>query len=295
MSLDIFIPYWGEPEYMKATIQSVLNQDTNDWHLTVVDDAYQDFTVQEYLKNLNHSQITFIRKELNEGITANFRTCVSLAQRDLLVVLGCDDLLMPNYVSTILAAHRAFPDASIIQPGVQVIDENGNRVHTLVDTIKQRLIRPRSDGRQLLSGESLASNLMLGVWLYWPSLAFRTQKIQEVDFRDAFPIIQDVALTMDMVFGGAQLLVDPTVCFRYRRHSSSASSLKLVDGSRFSGEREYFNLAADLAQRLGWTRTVRASKWRLTSRAHALALLPQAIVTRNMVATKALTRHVFGT
>lgn len=294
MPLDIFIPYWGDPAYMIATVESVLAQDCDDWVLTIVDDAYPDRTVEEYIKALDHPRIEYIRKDVNEGITANYRSCVALAKQEMMVILGCDDLMLPNYVSTILSGHAQFPDATIIQPGVNVIDENGQQVKTLVDTVKQQLIRPRSHGRQLLSGEALATNLMHGVWLYWPSLAFRTDKMRQVDFRDGYPIIQDVALTMDMVFQGAQLLVDPVVCFSYRRHSESASSTKLVDGSRFAGERDYFAFAASQARELGWTKTVRATKLRLTSRAHALALLPKAIRTRHSVAMKALVRHAFG-
>lgn len=294
MPLDIFIPYWGDPGYMEATVHSVLAQDSDDWMLTIIDDAYPDHTIETFVAELAHPRITYIRKEQNEGITANYRSCVALAKQEVMVILGCDDIMHPNYVSTILAGHKQFPDAAIIQPGVVVIDENGKEVKTLVDTVKQGLIRPRSRGRQLLSGEALATNLMHGVWLYWPSLAFRTDKMRQVDFRDGYPIIQDVALTMDMVYQGAQMLVDPTICFSYRRHSESASSTKLVDGSRFAGERDYFAFAAGQARELGWTKTNRAAKLRLTSRAHALALLPKAAITRNTVAVKALARHTFG-
>jgi hypothetical protein len=182
----------------------------------------------------------------------------------------------------------------LIQPGVQVIDENGKVALTLVDTVKQKFIKPRSGGRQLVSGEAVAANLMHGDWLYWPSLAFRTEKIRKVDFRDGFPIIQDLALIMDMIYNGDQLLIEPTVCFQYRRHSNSASSAKLVDGSRFTGEREYFAVSAAQAQELGWNKAARSARLRLTSRAHAASLLPNAVLARNSSAVKALVRHTFG-
>ena len=145
-----------------------------------------------------------------------------------------------------------------------------------------------------MSGEAIASNLMHGDWLYWPSLAFRTDKIRKVQFRDGFPIIQDLALIMDMVYNGDQLLIEPTVCFQYRRHSNSASSTKLVDGSRFAGEREYFAVAAGQARELGWDKAARAAQLRLTSRAHAASLLPKAVIGKNTAAVKALVRHTFG-
>ncbi|MFP5368041.1 MAG: glycosyltransferase family 2 protein, partial [Actinomycetes bacterium] len=109
-----------------------------------------------------------------------------------------------------------------------------------------------------------------------------------------FPIIQDLALVMDLIFNGGQLLIEPTLCFRYRRHSNSASSTKLVDGSRFAGEREYFAVAAVQAEELGWHRAARSARLRTTSRAHALYLLPKAAINRNPAALRALARHAFG-
>lgn len=294
MPLDIFIPYWGDPGYMKETVRSVLNQDSDDWLLTVVDDAYPGDEIQRYMASIDDPRVKYIRKEQNAGITENYKTCVSLATEEVMVILGCDDVLLPNYVTVINRAHQRFPEAAIIQPGVQVIDEAGTVVRTLVDSTKQHIVRPRSRGPRLLSGEHLAANLMHGDWLYWPSLAFRTDKIRTVEFRSGFPIIQDLALVMDMVYRGDQLLLEPTVCFSYRRHSESASSTKLVDGSRFAGERDYFAVSAEQATLNGWTKASRAAKLRLTSRAHALALLPKALASKNFPAVKVLLSHTFG-
>lgn len=294
MPLDIFIPYWGDPGYMKETVNSVLSQENPDWRLTVVDDAYPGQEIANFMGGISDPRVTYIRKEINAGITENYRTCVSLASQEVIVILGCDDILLPNYVDVILAAHRDFPEAAIIQPGVQVINEKSEVATTLADTVKQRLVKPRGGGQRIVSGEAIASNLMHGDWLYWPSLAFRTDKIRMVDFRDGFPIIQDLALIMDMIFNGDKLLIEPALCFQYRRHSNSASSTKLIDGSRFAGEREYFELSASKAQDLGWTRAARSSRLRITSRAHAISLLPNAVFTRNQAAVKALVRHTFG-
>ncbi|WP_455834817.1 glycosyltransferase [Pseudarthrobacter siccitolerans] len=294
MAVDIFIPYWGDPQYMKETVQSVLQQENPDWLLTIVDDAYPDPEIKNYLAGITDSRVKYIRKDVNKGITENYRTCVGLASQEIMVILGCDDVLLPNFVDVIMNAHAQFPEASIIQPGVQVIDGDGRPTRTLVDIVKQRLVRPRGGGMQLLSGEGIASNLMHGDWLYWPSLAFRTEKIREVEFRDGFPIIQDLAIVMDMIYRGGQLLIVPTVCFSYRRHSSSASSSKLVDGSRFLGERSYFEVAAAQARELGWRKAERSAKLRLTSRAHALSLLPKAVLRRDATGFFTLARHSIG-
>ncbi|HEY3438810.1 MAG TPA: glycosyltransferase family 2 protein [Actinotalea sp.] len=294
MPLEILVPFWGDPAMLRETVHSVLDQTSDDWTLTVVDDGYPDPAVAEFFATLTDPRITYLRNEVNLGITDNYRRCVELAREDLVVILGCDDVLLPHYVEVVLAAHRARPDATIIQPGVQVIDERGRVVTTLVDTVKQRVTMPRGRGRRVVRGEALAASLLRADWLYWPSLVFKREALAQTPFRDGLPIIQDLALVIDVVAAGGSLLIEPEVCFSYRRHTASASSAKLLDGSRFAGELEYFTLAAAQMEALGWKRAARAARWHLTSRAHALTLVPRAVVTGNRSAAGVLLGHVSG-
>lgn len=293
MPLDILVPFWGDPALLRETVASVLAQRNGDWLLTVVDDAYPDESVAEWFAGLAEPRITYVRKPVNEGITENYRTCVSLATQDVVVILGCDDVLLPTYVDVVLAAHRRFPEASVIQPGVRVIDQDGSPVAPLADRVKQQVVRPRTRVPRLLAGEELATSLMHGDWLYWPSLAFRRDVLLGTEFRDGMPLIQDLAIVMDVVTAGGSLLLEPTVCFHYRRHRASASSAALLDGRRFAGERAYFELAARQVRALGWRRAEHAARLHLTSRLHALTLLPRALRT-DRGAVPVLLRHAFG-
>jgi glycosyltransferase involved in cell wall biosynthesis len=293
MPLDIFVPFWGPPELLRETVRSVLEQRSGDWKLTVVDDAYPDETVSQFFAELDDPRVTYLRNSVNQGITENYRTCVAQATEDLVVILGCDDVLLPNYVDVVLDAYRAFPQVDIIQPGVRIIDENGTVVSTLVDTVKHRLTMSRDRAPQVLSGESLAVSLLRANWLYWPSLAFRREVLQSTPFRDGLPVIQDLALVIDIVCAGGRLLLEPTVCFWYRRHLASASSAKALDGSRFRDERYYFHQAESQVLALGWRRARRAARGHVTSRLYALRLLPQAVVSRRRGTVRTLLRHAF--
>lgn len=294
MPLDILVPFWGDPDMLRQTVRSVLAQTSDQWVLTVVDDAYPDPSVAEWFAELDDPRITYVRHADNVGITENYRRCVQLATQDLVVLLGCDDVLLPRYVEVVLAAHAQFPEAEVIQPGVQVIDENGVVVRTLVDVVKQRVTMPRGSGRRTIGGEPLAASLLRADWMYWPSLVFRREALVRTGFRDGFPLIQDLALVIDLVAAGGVMLLEPEVCFSYRRHSASASSAKLADGSRFVGERAYFTLAAAKMDTLGWSRAARAARRHLTSRLHALTLLPRAVVSGNRAAVPVLFEHVVG-
>lgn len=290
--IDLMVPYWGDPGYLRQTVTSVLAQSDPRWRLTVVDDANPDPWAGAWIDSLGDHRVRCLRNGANRGVAEVFRQCVELAEADLVAVPGCDDVLDPEFVAVVHAAHRRFPRADIIQPGVRVIDEDGSPAQPLADRVKQELVRPRGRGARVLAGEPLATSLLHGDWLYWPSLVFRREAVQATPFRPGLPIILDLALVLDMVLAGSQLLVEPTECFAYRRHRASASSVKLLDGSRFAGEREYFDLAAGLMAARGWRRAARAARLHLTSRLYALTLLPTAVKERTGTAT--LLRHAFG-
>jgi glycosyltransferase involved in cell wall biosynthesis len=293
MRLDIMLPYWGDPGLLHATVESVRAQTDPSWSLTIVDDCYPDPSVAERYAHEPDPRITYRRNETNVGITANYELCRDLATEELMMFLGCDDLLGPTFVETVLAAHRRFPEAAIIQPGVRVVDGEGVEVHPLADRVKAR-IRPAAAGPVVLAGEDLAASLLTGNWLYWPSLVFRTDAVRRHEFREGLPIVQDLALVIDMVAAGESLVLDPTPCFSYRRHGGSASALTLATGTRLADDRRYYADAVAQMEARGWSRAARAGRRRLTSRMHALSLVPGAARRRDLASLRGLARHALA-
>lgn len=294
MTHDIFIPFWGDPDQLMQAVESVRAQTIRDWRLTVIDDCYPDETVGERVRALGDERIVYVRNEHNVGITENFRESVRRAVEPYATILGCDDMLHPNYLEVVTRTAQRVPQADVIQPGVVVIDQEDRPVLPLVDRVKGSLLAPRGEkGIAVLSGERMATSLIRGDWLYWPSLAFKTETLRNIDFRDGFPIIQDLALLMDIAFAGGTLAYNPEIAFSYRRHDASASQAALFDGRRFSGEREYYRLAHSLAESRGWRPTMRAARTRVISRLHALALLPKILINGDSAGRRAALAHVF--
>jgi glycosyltransferase involved in cell wall biosynthesis len=291
VTVDIFIPFWGDPELLHAAVRSVLAQDDPDWKLTVVDDCYPDVTVGDAVEALGDPRIRYLRNPVNLGLARNWTRCRDLATAELMMFLGCDDLLHPDFVATVHAVHADHPRAAVIEVGVQTVDEDGRRVRPLPDRLKRALM-PRDHGRTELGGEALAVSLLRGNWLYWPSLVFRTDRIQQHEFREDLDIILDLALVIDMVSAGETLALDPTVCFSYRRHTASLSSATLVDGSRLPDERRYYAAVEAQMRALGLNRAATTARRRWISRSHALTLLPRAARARSGV--RPLLAHAFG-
>lgn len=292
---EIFVPFWGDPQLLFQTIESVRAQKRQDWSMTVIDDCYPDESVPEYFANLGDDRIHYVRNEKNLGITENYREAIRRASGEYITILGCDDLMHPNYLDVIARTIAAVPSADVIQPGVIVIDENDRQVTPLVDRVKQGLLAPRgSHGIAVLQGASMATSLIRGDWLYWPSLTFRTETMKRIDFRDGLPIIQDLALLMDVAFQDGTLAFNPEIAFSYRRHGGSASQKTLLDGRRFRDERTYYRQAQELARGQGWGRTARTARVRLLSRLHALAELPGVIRHGTRAGINSTLAHIFA-
>ena len=294
--LEIFIPFWGDPGLLMTTVDSVRVQGDPRWRLTVVDDCYPDPSVAEVFARERDPRVNYVRNAENLGIAGNFQRCLDLASGDAVVFLGCDDVMQPNYVARTHALLAAHPTADIFQPGVRVIDADGEEHTPLGDRVK-RWLTPRTREPLVLSGEDLAVSLLRGNWLYWPSLAFRTEGVQRHAFRQDLPIILDLALVLDMVTAGSSLVLDPVVTFAYRRHDTSLSGTALSDGTRFEQDRRYFAGAAAQMHAIGWRRAEREARLRLTSRLHALTLLPVALRSRDdrSGALRKVLRHAVST
>lgn len=293
MTLEFMVPFYGDPALLKETVASVRAQTDEDWRLTVVDDGYPDDSLPGWFTALGDPRIRYQRNEVNLGANKNYEKCLSLATADDVTVLGADDLLRPNYVAVVREARRRFPGAAVIQPGVEVIDEHGRPARSLVDRVKQHYA-PQPQGAVALAGEELATSLLKGNWLYFPALCFSVAQVREVGFREGLNVVQDLALVLDLLMRGGELVVDPTVCFAYRRHSASDSSWRALEGTRFLEERSYFLQMAQELDAVGWHRAARVARYHVSSRLHALTYLPAAVRRRHVAGIRNLSRHVLA-
>ncbi|MGD9959700.1 glycosyltransferase family 2 protein [Nocardioides sp.] len=288
--IDVLLPFYGDPGLLRRAVESVQAQTSADWRLLVVDDCYPGESVEPWLSSLGESRIVYSRNPENLGVNRNFQHCLELAEADHVTFLGCDDLMLPRYVEVVGAAARR-SSAAMVQCDVQVIDADGQPVRTLTDAVKRRLM-PDVQGSLTLSGEDFARRLLTGNWAYFPAICWDRRQALHHGFRPGLDLALDLALILDLVSAGADFVLLEEVCFAYRRHGDSASSVAAVDTRRFTEERAFFVEVAKRLDERGWPRAARAARMHLTSRLHAAALLPAAVRTRDRVAVRSLFRHL---
>jgi hypothetical protein len=293
VALEIMMPFYGRFDHFRDAVLSVLAQDDSDWKLTILDDAYPDLAPGEWAKSIDDPRITYIRNDVNLRSSRNYVKAVGLAQSEFVVIMGCDDIMLPGYVSRLRQLIANFPDVDIVQPGVSTIDENGTASKPLADRAKA-WYRLGGSGARGYSGEELAVSLLRGNWTYFPSLTWRTARVRDLGFRTDLDVVQDLAMLVEIVAAGGSLVLDDQIVFHYRRHPGSVSARTGADGSRFRQERMLFYECAAAFSARGWFRAARVARRHFSSRLNALTELPRAILNRNRIGRSTLTRHILG-
>jgi glycosyltransferase involved in cell wall biosynthesis len=290
--IGIALPFYGRLEDIEAVVSSILEQDTDEWRLRIFDDCSAWEGCEAWVKSIGDQRISYVRNKRNLGISGNFQRSLSESTSEYTVIVGQDDLLARNFVSKAIQLTNLYPEASIIQPGVTVIDSYGIACTGLSDRVKA-LLRPKVSGPQLLKSSRVAASLAAGNWAYFPSLIWKTREVQNKGFDKDLNVVLDLDLIFNILASNGIMCIDPTPIFYYRRHEISYSSVTATTGSRFVEERTVYDRYARTFRAKGWLSASFLARLRPTSRLNAVTHLSTAIYQRNWDAVRTLFMHVF--
>lgn len=108
--VSILITTYNSEQFLKACLESVLQQDHADREIVIVDNASADGTrgvLQEFEKQFAGglgARLRVIYNDANRGFAAGQNQAIAQAHGDWLLSLNPDVILKPNFLSTLLAA-----------------------------------------------------------------------------------------------------------------------------------------------------------------------------------------------
>jgi glycosyltransferase involved in cell wall biosynthesis len=289
------MPFYGNPDHFKIAVESVRSQTDPKWNLTVLDDNYPDEAPGQWLEGLADSRITYIRNSVNLMPSRNYNKALDLCSDEFIMLMGCDDVMLPGFITQIkkLIA-EASPEVGIIQPAVQVIDENGKPHLGIADVMKKNIGTWPLSGTAEIAGKQAHLGLLKGNWTYFPSLIWRKSAIGELRFRTDLNVVQDLSMILLLLENGNSILVDSQPIFQYRRHRKSLSGKTGEDGSKFIQEQILFSEVALRSTNMGWIDNAKVAKRHIFSRLNAATELPRALIKFNTTGIKALLHHILA-
>lgn len=134
--VSIGMPVYNGAQYIRAAIDSVLNQTYGDLELIISDNASTDETqaiCEEYAKA--DPRVRYSRNPRNLGAGPNYDRCFHLARGHYFRWAAHDDAMAPTYLEKAVAALDAAPDAVACQVGIVEIDEQGNETRRYVNAL----------------------------------------------------------------------------------------------------------------------------------------------------------------
>ena len=93
--VSIIMPNYNSENYVKATIQSVLNQTYQNWELLFVDDCSTDNSL-EIVKSFSDDRIKILQNETNSGAAVSRNYALRMAEGKWIAFLDSDDLWIPE-------------------------------------------------------------------------------------------------------------------------------------------------------------------------------------------------------
>jgi len=265
--LHVIIPAFGGSPYLRQTLESASKYLPIEVPITVIEDPSQEFDLSTIVKEF--PRVSYSKNEKRLGIGGNFNKAIEISSGVFTQICGSDDIFLKNPLETLMLEKFNISEISAVGFDVEIINEISRRLITIPDLVK-RLIRPKLKDMTVLDNKKLFSSLMLGDWLYFPVILWRTETVKQIRFDGNFHTAMDLDVFIRLLNNDQKIAFIKSKVLGYRRHDQSASSLYAKSIGRFDEEFLCHKNALEIAKRKNWKTGAFLAQLALTVRLHAI-------------------------
>ena len=265
--LHVMIPAYGKSPYLRQTLESAVKHLPLEVPITVIEDPSSESSIESLVKEFPRVQYQKNNERL--GIGGNFNKSIELSTGVFTQICGSDDIFLNNPLKDFDTEKLSQPDIAAVGLDVEVINETGKIVKTIPDLVK-RILRPSLKKITVFKNDKIFSNLMIGDWLYFPAIFWKTETLKQTKFDGNFHTAMDLDVFIRLLSSDQKMTFIKSKVLGYRRHSQSASSLYAKSIGRFDEEFLCHKNALDIARRKNWKTGAILAQLALTVRLHAI-------------------------
>ena len=125
-NVSIIAVCYNQVQYVIDTLNSIKAQTYPHIQLIIADDGSTDGSkemIQEWIQ-ANDPSVVFISHKTNLGLTKNINSALPHIKGDYFQVFGCDDLMLPDKISTQIKILETNKNAGVVYSDMQMIDKN---------------------------------------------------------------------------------------------------------------------------------------------------------------------------
>jgi GT2 family glycosyltransferase len=126
MHVTVLLAVYNGADFVRTSMESIIEQTYHDWDLLIVDDASTDET-PALLHNLaaKERRITVIRNKANYGLATSLNIGWRQAQGELIARADADDWSSPRRLACQVEFMERHPEVAVLGTGAALVDELG--------------------------------------------------------------------------------------------------------------------------------------------------------------------------
>lgn len=215
--LSIGLPVYNGANYLRAAVDSILEQDFTDFELIISDNASSDDTAaicRAYASK--DRRVRYLRSETNIGAAANFNRVFECARSNMFKWAAHDDVLLPGFLRRCVEVlEQAPPTVVLVATKAEIIDEAGQKIAK--DWRVERL-----DTRHPRPHQRVADVLRNVDWATAQFGLFRSEALRKTRLIDRFAV-SDYALLLEVAILGSIWEI-PETLFQRRYHEGISTN-----------------------------------------------------------------------
>ena len=211
---SIILPVRNGGNYVKECVASVLSQQFTDFNFIILNNASTDGTL-EWLQSINDERIKIIPSTKSLTIEENWGRVKDVEKNEFITLIGHDDILYPDFLTTIDILIKDHPQASLYHTHFNFIDAAG------------KIIRPSKPMSYRLNGnEFLQAFLTANIDLMGTGYVMRSK---DYDALDGIPVkypnllFADFELWLNLTLKSYEAIAHKN-CFAFRVHKSTTGT-----------------------------------------------------------------------
>ncbi|WP_407422105.1 glycosyltransferase family 2 protein [Methanobrevibacter sp.] len=208
IKVSVIVPVFNSSQYIGATLDSIINQDFDDFEIIVIDDGSSDNSLDIVNEKLNSTNLpnTIIHQE-NQGVSAARNKGIEVSNGDYLVFVDADDYITPNHLSEL---YNCETDFSLIQ----VVKKEG-------DTTS----KPHVYSQDVISTkEFIEMELKMEIPFNFVQLIYKADIIKDnsIKFSSDYVYGEDTYFALIALSYGDKIAISNEATYYYMQHSQSA-------------------------------------------------------------------------
>ena len=287
--LHVMIPAYGKSPYLRQTLESAVKHLPIDVPITVIEDPSEEADLEKLVNEF--PRVEFYRNPTRLGIAGNFNQSIKKSTGIFTQICGSDDVFISNPLSNLPTELLNNKSISTLALDVKIIGDNDYEIKALPDLIK-KVIRPKINNFRLFENEKIFNNLMVGDWLYFPAILWRTQTLMDLKFSGEFHTAMDLDVLIRLLTKDYKIAFIKNKVLAYRRHNQSASSLYAKSIGRIDEEIACHKQAKELARLKNWKTGAILAQLAPTVRLHALMRSVTLVFSSPLSALKVLVKAI---